>query len=31
MPRCSFDYAKQMQIESRTCQACLSNYAEMQL
>ena len=28
IPRCA---AKQMQIESRTCQACLSNYAEMQL
>ena len=25
------DDAKQMQIESRTCQACLGNYAEMQL
>ena len=27
IPLCA---AKQMQIESRTCQACLSNYAEMQ-
>lgn len=26
-----YDDAKQMQIESRTCQACLGNYAEMQL
>ena len=31
LPRCRFAYAKQMQIESRTCQACLGNYAEMQL
>ena len=30
MPRCSLSYAKKVQIESRTCQACLSNYAEMQ-
>ena len=29
--RSSFTFAKIMQIESRTCQACLSNYAEMQL
>ena len=28
IPLCA---AKQMQIESRTCQACLGNYAEMQL
>ena len=27
----NIDSAKVMQIESRTCQACLSNYAEMQL
>ena len=27
----SFSYAKKMQTESRTCQACLSNYAEVQL
>ena len=31
LPRCSLSYAKKVQIESRTCQACLSNYAEMQL
>ena len=26
----AFSFAKKVQIESRTCQACLSNYAEMQ-
>ena len=31
LPLLHNDDAKQMQIESRTCQACLGNYAEMQL
>ena len=31
LPLAHNDDAKQMQIESRTCQACLGNYAEMQL
>ena len=31
LPLLHNDDAKQMQIESRTCQACLGNYAEMHL
>ena len=31
LPLLHNDDAKQIQIESRTCQACLGNYAEMQL
>ena len=31
LPLLHNDDEKQMQIESRTCQACLGNYAEMQL